>query len=143
MDTGIYLPAVALVLLTAVVWIMLYLERIREIRDRRINPQSLATATAAGQVLQRVQASDNLKNLFEVPVLFYVLCAFLAVSGLVSPLFVTGAWLYVILRGVHSYIHLTYNRVMHRFAVYIASTLVLFFMWGLFAIELLRTLPAT
>lgn len=143
MNTGIYLPAVALVLLTAVVWVRLYIDRIGEIRERRIDPQSLATATDAGRILRQVQASDNLKNLFEVPVLFYVLCALLAVSGLASPLFVAGAWLYVILRGMHSYIHLTCNRVLHRFAVYIASTLVLFIMWGLFAIELLRTSSAT
>lgn len=143
MNTGIYLPAVALVLLTAIVWFRLYLERVGEIRERRIDPQSLATAAGAGQVLKRVQASDNLKNLFEIPVLFYVLCFLLAESGMASSLFTAGAWLYVILRGIHSYIHLTYNRVMHRFTVYFASTLLLFLMWGVFAFELLRASPAS
>jgi hypothetical protein len=30
---------------------------------------------------------------------------------------VGGAWIYVVLRGIHSLIHATYNRVLHRFAV--------------------------
>src|SRR5687767_3626006 len=77
MQTALILPAIALVLLTAIVWVRLYVERIREPRQRRIDPQSLATLALAAQTLQRVQASDNFKNLFEVPVLFYALCAVL------------------------------------------------------------------
>jgi hypothetical protein len=39
------------------------------------------------------------------------------------------AWLYVALRLVHSIIHCTYNRVKHRFVVYLASMIVLFAIW--------------
>ena len=138
MQTGILLPAVALVLLTAIVWVRLYVERLREISQRRIDPQSLATSAAAGQALQRVQASDNFRNLFEVPVLFYALCALLAATEQgSSAFFVVGAWLYVALRYVHSLIHLTYNRVTHRFMVYASSTVVLFILWGAFAVRVL------
>jgi len=135
MQTAIILPAVALVALTALVWVRLYVERIRELRQRRIDPQSLATSAMAAQALQRVQASDNFRNLFEVPVLFYALCAVLASAEQVSSLFVIGAWLYVALRYVHSFIHLTYNRVMHRFAVYVLSTVVLFILWAALGIQ--------
>lgn len=139
MQAGILLPAIALVLLTAIVWVRLYVERLREIRQRRVNPQSLATSAAAGQTLRRVQASDNFRNLFEVPVLFYALCAVLAPTEYgYSAFFVVGAWLYVALRYVHSFIHLTYNRVTHRFMVYALSTLVLFILWGAFAVRVLR-----
>jgi hypothetical protein len=48
-----------------------------------------------------------------------------------------GAWLYVALRYVHSFIHLTYNRVIHRFAVYVLSTVILFMLWGVFAVQVL------
>ena len=137
MNKAIILPAIALVLLTAVVWVRLYVERIRELRQRHIDPQSLATSAFAGQTLQRVQASDNFKNLFEVPVLFYALCAVLASTQDVSPFFVIGAWLYVALRYIHSFIHLTYNRVTHRFAVYVLSTVILFVLWGVLAVQVL------
>jgi hypothetical protein len=140
MPTAIVLPVIALVVLTAIVWVRLYVERIRELRQRRIDPQALATSALAGQTLQRVQASDNLKNLFEVPVLFYALCAVLAMAQQVSPFFVMGAWLYVALRYIHSFIHLTYNRVTHRFAVYVLSTVILFVLWGVLGVQVVREL---
>ena len=136
MQTSIILPAIALVLLTAIVWVRLYVDRIRELQQKRIDPQALATSLAAG-TLQRVQAADNFKNLFEVPVLFYALCAVLASAQNVADFFIVGAWLYVALRYVHSFIHLTYNRVMHRFVVYVLSTLVLFVLWAVLAVQLL------
>jgi len=39
------------------------------------------------------------------------------------------AWGFVILRVVHSAIHCSYNRVMHRFFAYLISCLFLMFMW--------------
>ena len=96
-NSAIVLPAIALVLLTAVVWVRLYVDRIRELRQRRIDPQALATSASSGQTMQRVQASDNFKNLFEVPVLFYALCAVLVSTQQVSAFFVIGAWVYVAL----------------------------------------------
>jgi hypothetical protein len=42
----------------------------------------------------------------------------------------------VVLRGVHSAIHATYNRVMDRFKAYLAGMLCLALMWILFAIQL-------
>ena len=137
MNTSIILPVIALVLLTAVVWVRLYVERIRELKQRRIDPQSLATSASAGQTMQRVQASDNFRNLFEVPVLFYALCAVLASAQHVSSFFVIGAWVYVALRCIHSFIHLTYNRVIHRFAVYVLSTAILFMLWGVLGVQVL------
>jgi len=137
MQTAIILPVIALVLLTAIVWVRLYVERIRELRQRRIDPQSLATSASAAQMLQRVQASDNFKNLFEVTVLFYVLCVVLTLAQYVSPFFVIRSWLYVALRYIHSFIHLTYNRVTHRFAVYALSTVILFMLWGVLGVQVL------
>jgi hypothetical protein len=68
-----------------------------------------------------------------VPVLFYALCAVLPLAQYVSPFFVMGAWLYVALRYIHSFIHLTYNRVAHRFAVYALSTVILWVLWEYWA----------
>jgi hypothetical protein len=136
--TDILYPAAALVALTGVVWVRLYIDRIGEMKERRIDPQSLATAAAAAQTLRQVQASDNLRNLFEMPVLFYVLCALIAAKGMSSPILVLGAWGYVGLRCIHSFIHITYNRVMHRFVVYAASTVLLFTLWGVFLVRHLQ-----
>ena len=135
--SSIFLPCVALVALTAIVWVRLYVERIGEMRSRRIKPQSISTSGESSQALQHVKASDNFSNLFEVPVLFYVLRISLAVTQTVTPWFVYGAWAFVALRAVHSFINITYNLVMHRFYAYAASTILLFIMWGGFGVRLL------
>jgi hypothetical protein len=137
-QASIFWPMCAQALLTAIVWAWMYVDRIGEMRSRHIAPQALPTAREAATILERTAAADNFRNLFELPVLFYALCVALAITGLVTPVQLTFAWLYVGLRATHSIIHITYNRVSHRFTVHLASTLCLFFMWGVFAIDLAR-----
>jgi hypothetical protein len=134
----IWLPCTAMVLVTALVWIKLYVDRIGEMRRRRIDPQALATVRAAAGQLENTQAADNFRNLFEVPVLFYVLCIAIVITGGSTAGFVTAAWAYAGLRALHSLIHVTYNRVMHRFLVYVSSTVLLFGMWIAFAMGILQ-----
>jgi hypothetical protein len=136
-DHAILLPAVAMVLLTFVVWLRMYTERMNEIRGRRIHPQKLANSRQAGELLQNTQAADHFKNLFEMPVLFYALCGFLAVTHQATLLLLACAWGYVFLRSLHAYIHLTSNKVIRRFQAYTASTIVLAVMWGVFAVRLI------
>src|SRR5687768_2124337 len=52
-------------------------------------------------------ASRHLQNLFEVPPLFYAGVLFLYVTQNVGPVTVGLAWLYVALRFVHSFVHLS------------------------------------
>lgn len=132
----IWLPCAAMVGVTALVWVKLYADRLGEMRKRGIAPQAVATTREAAGQLQRTQAAENFRNLFEVPVLFYLLCVALAVSGATTPGFVKAAWAYVGLRALHSLIHVTYNRVVHRFLAYVASTLLLFGMWVAFVAAL-------
>ena len=134
----IWLPCTAMVLVTALVWVKLYADRLGEMRSKHIDPQSLATVRAAAGRLENTQAADNFRNLFEVPVLFYVLCVALAVTGGSTPGFVAAAWAFAGLRASHSLIHVTYNRVLHRFLVYVASTVLLFGMWLAFLARLVQ-----
>ena len=87
--------------------------------------------------LQNVAAADNFRNLFEAPVMFYALCGFLAITQLTTLLLLACAWGYVALRIAHSYVHLTSNQVIRRFQLFLASSLVLYVMWALFAVRLL------
>lgn len=136
MRFAIFWPLIAQVALTAAIWVRLYLVRVGEMRARRIGPQALATARAAAGLLENVTAADNFRNLFEVPVLFFAICGALAIADAVTPLQLALAWAFVALRALHSLIHVTYNRVMHRFWVYVLSTACVFAMWAAFAIRL-------
>ncbi|HKE42995.1 MAG TPA: MAPEG family protein [Steroidobacteraceae bacterium] len=131
-------PALAMVGLTFVVWCYMYFKRLRFIRVHSIDPQSVATRALGAKSLAEVAApSDNLMNLFEMPVLFYFLIALLMLTNQASEGFVTAAWVYVALRVVHSFIHCTYNRVLQRFLVYAASSLLLWGMWAAFVLKVL------
>jgi hypothetical protein len=134
---AILLPPTALVLLTGLVFVQLYRVRIAEMRARRIHPQKLATAKQVHETMQNVAASDHFRNLFEVPVLFYALCGFLAITQLTNLLLLACAWGYVALRAAHTYVHLTSNTVLRRFQLFFASTVVLYVMWAIFAFRLL------
>jgi hypothetical protein len=137
-DYAILLPPTALAFLTGYVSIRLARDRLRELRERRIHPQKvMTTAKQAAETLQNVQSADHFRNLFEVPVLFYVLCGYLALTQLTSAVLLACAWGFVILRAIHTYIHLTHNTVVRRFQVFVASTMVLYAMWAIFAVKLL------
>ncbi len=132
----IMFPCAILALLTLVVALVMYSRRIAEMRARRIAPQSIALSRDALAKFEDTRAADNFRNLFELPVLFYALCLALIATGMVSAWYVAGAWAFVALRVMHSAIHVTYNRVMHRFYVFTAGMLVLYTMWIAFTIQL-------
>lgn len=135
MQKDILLPCIALVGMTAIIWIIAVYVRIAEMRLHKLPSQSLATTRDITKLLKNSHASDNFSNLFELPVLFYILCIALVVTHADSTAYVTTAWIFVILRIAHSLIQVTYNLVTHRFASWLISTLCLFGMWGKFAAE--------
>ena len=130
MNLNIIQPIVLLMLHTIAVWAYMYILRIHYIVATRIPAQNLITPEQAANLLpERINLpSYNLKNLFEVPVIFYVLCISLALLQLTDVLFVNLAWTYVALRVIHSLIHCTVNHVASRFVVYVLSSLVLWIM---------------
>lgn len=137
MNDSIFAPILLLVGLTFAVLVLMYIRRIGEIFEKRVHLQSLADSNVANNRLTRVSAADNFRNLFEVPVLFYVICLILYATSNVSQSQLTLAWVYVVLRVLHSVVHVTYNKVLHRWLLYIASTACLFLMWLIFAIAYL------
>jgi hypothetical protein len=131
-------PVAGMLMLVCIVTVLMLRERIAEMKDRRIHPQKVASSSQMSIVLHNTRAADNYKNLFEMPVLFYVLCLALFATQMVSPLFVTSAWVYVLLRCVHSFIHMGYNKVMHRFTVFAISVALLAAMWLIFVVQLVQ-----
>jgi hypothetical protein len=134
--TALVAAALAMVLLTFVVGGRLLFVRVSEMRAKRLHPQAVATSIQMAARVENVQPADNFRNLFETPVLFYALVAVALATAHVPPWLVAGAWVYVALRIVHSFIHCTYNKVMHRFAAFIASFAVVVACWLAFFLSL-------
>lgn len=127
MNHSILEPALAMVVLTFVVWVVMYVLRLGYISTKKLDVQLLSSPEKMSAALpERVNnAANNLKNLFEVPVLFYVVCFYIAVAGISSEILVTLAWTYVSLRALHSLVHCSVNIVKLRFTFYFVSCVVL------------------
>jgi hypothetical protein len=129
-STSIFLPFFGVMLLTLAVWIYMYARRTRYLVSEKIDLRKVDTPDKAAAVIPHEVslASHNLKNLFELPVLFYAVCLYLFVTDSVDRLFLLAAWWFFTFRIVHSVIHCSYNRVEHRFAAYMLSAIALWVM---------------
>ncbi|MEN1939480.1 MAPEG family protein [Luteimonas sp. MJ246] len=122
-------PAVVLVALTFVVAVVMYRRRVSVMKRERVHPQSVALSAQIAQRLTDTRASDNYRNLFELPVLFYFAVAVAMAARVQDPWVLGLAWAFVGLRIVHSVIQCGSNKVMHRFQVFIAGFFVLALLW--------------
>lgn len=133
-DLSLLWPAAALVALTAVVWFVMYVRRIGYMRRAKISPERLASRAQVVTLMAPVQApANNFNNLLELPVLFYLLTIVATLTERTGAGMTSAAWAFVLLRAVHSFIHCSYNRVMHRFVAYSAGAMVLWGMWAAWA----------
>ena len=85
-------PVISLMLLTMCVWLYMYYLRISYTLKNNINAQRLASPEECTAVLPDFinQPSNNLKNLFEAPVIFYVICLLVIITNQVDIVFVYG-----------------------------------------------------
>jgi hypothetical protein len=135
--TAILQPVFALAMLTGLVLLIIPLARIRAVQQGQIGLGDFKLGESA-KVPERVSLPNrNYMNLLELPVLFYVVCLLVYVTGSTTAAMVQVAWVYVALRGVHSAIHLTYNHVFHRFMAFALSNVVLVVLWVLAAARVL------
>ncbi|MCB1672929.1 MAG: MAPEG family protein [Gammaproteobacteria bacterium] len=127
--TSIFLPVSALVILTFVVLLLIPYKRIMASLDKKVTADDFAYGESKRVPGDVSLPNRNMMNLLEMPVLFYLLCLILFITGNVTPFFVNLAWVYFALRLAHSIVHLTYNKVLHRLACFGTSNLVLLVMW--------------
>ncbi len=83
--------------------------------------------------------SRHIVNLFEAPLLFYVLVITAFVTGQTGGIIVGLAWAYFGIRLIHSYVHLTSNVVLVRFRLFAFSMLVLMILWGILLTGIMRS----
>jgi len=124
------IPLLVQVALTFVVMIIMYRKRVTEMKTKRIHPQRTKTRSRTlGVLTDSETAANNYSNLFESPVLFYTAILLTLILMVQDTILVVLAWTYVGSRLIHSFIHISYNLVMHRFTVFLFSSFVLFAIW--------------
>ncbi len=127
--TSIFMPVSALVILTFLVLLLIPYKRIMASLNNKVTAADFAYGESKRVPGDVSLPNRNMMNLLEIPVLFYVLCVILFITGNVTPFFVNLAWLYFALRLAHSVVHLSYNNVLHRLACFGSSNIVLLVMW--------------
>jgi hypothetical protein len=128
-QSAIFAPFLTVMFLTLVVWFYMYARRIPFLQKSRVDLNSL-TAAELARISPRAVSnpSDNLKNLFELPTLFYAVVLYLFVVNKVDNAYLIAAWVFAIFRVLHSAVHCTVNIVLIRFWLYCISALALWFM---------------
>lgn len=123
-------PVAVMMILTMIIWFYMYVVRNYYVIKQKINPQKISSPERLNTILPEHvnQPSNNLKNLFELPVVFYVLCVVIHVLGITDFWFIGLAWGFVFLRVLHSVVHCTFNHVVTRFFLYFISGL---FLWAM------------
>ena len=73
--------------------------------------------------------SNAFHNQLEMPIFFYAIVLATLLIKAVDASMVLLAWGYVVLRGLQALIHVTYNKVMHRFLAFALSNIILIGLW--------------
>ncbi len=127
-QTAIFGPFFATIFLTLVVWVYMYVRRIAFIQSRTFTKEEMVPHRFAELSPPAVNnPSDNLKNLFEIPVIFYALTIYLYVGRHVDSTYLIAAWVFVVFRILHSAVHCTFNLIILRFYLYLVATLAVWF----------------
>src|SRR5262245_30385670 len=123
---GLVLPVLALIAWTFVMWLWMYATRIPAMRAAKID-LDVASRTGAKLALppEVTRVADNYNHLHEQPTLFYALALAAQIAGGADSINITLAWIYVLIRIVHSLVHATKNVIIVRFFVFNIGTIVL------------------
>jgi len=133
---SVLLPLFVQVALTFVLGFWLAAQRSSAIRRGEIKPGDIALRQPNWPE-QMLQMGNAYLNQFEAPVLFYVLTILAIVTRQADLLFVVLAWVFVLTRLAHAYVHVTDNHLGRRGALFGIGAAVLAVMWLIFALRVL------
>jgi hypothetical protein len=135
-QTAILYPVFVQVALTFVLQGWMRRERIGAIRRGELKYKDISLRQQNWPP-RAMQISNAFHHQLELPVLFYAVVAFLMITSQVDILFVALAWLFVMARLYHAFIHTTSNKQPHRFLAFAAGSIVLAVMWVAFALRII------
>jgi len=132
----IFLPFLAMGFVTFIVLSLIPQRRFQAVFQKLITPDDFALGESPAVPGHVSLPNRNYMNLLEAPTLFYAVCLALFVTGTVDGVTLALAWTYVAGRTLHSLVHVTYNKVLHRLILFALSNFVLMALWVVFAIHI-------
>ena len=137
-NAAILFPVVALAWWTIAIFLLVLYRRLNPSLNKGAKLSGYSAGEPGNLPAYVSLPNRNIANLFEMPGLYYLACMVLYVTGSVNGLVVGLAWAYAGTRILHSLVHVTYNNVIHRSAVFGVSAVVLVILMG----EMTRALLA-
>ena len=118
-------PVLALIAWTLFILVWMYALRLPAMRKARMK---LDPNAPRGEQMSQLPPhvrwkSDNYSHLLEQPTLFYALALSLALLGVQTQTSLTLAWVYVIVRIVHSLVQVLINKIELRFVLFVLSNI--------------------
>mgnify|MGYP001444762858 CR=1 FL=1 len=137
---AILLPLFVQVVLAFVLYCWMAYYRVTLIRSGQVHPRDIALREPnwPPHVLKVANAAHNQ---LETPILFYVLTILAIVTQKADLAFVVLAWIFVLVRIAHAYVHVTSNRVSVRGPVFGLGLMILMVMWLIFIVRILYVAP--
>ena len=135
-STVLFWPAFVQVLLTIVVMVTMGRARAASMKARKQALDDIAMNRPADWDEAATTASNNFKNQFELPVLFFAGIAFALALKITDPALVACAWVFVLARLVQTAIHLGPNKVGPRALAYFAGAVALLAFWIVMAVRI-------
>ena len=132
----IYYPLFTMVLLTLLVALRLLYFNTRAVLSGEVHIKHFKLFDD-GIPPKLKTVAQHYKNMFELPVLFYLLCILLIITGSAAPLDIQLAWGFVIFRILHSLIRIPNTNVNPRFGFFIGSYTMLVGGWINFSLKYL------
>jgi hypothetical protein len=133
-------PLFVLVLMTFVLGFLLAGLRAPALTRGEIRPEQVSLREPNWPA-RALQVGYSFQNQFEVPMLFYVLTILAIITRHADVLFVIMAWIFVLSRLAHAYVHCTSNNLRARGGFFGAGAVVLALMWLIFIVRILLGLP--
>ena len=120
--------------------LMLWMGRLRmaALRSGRVKQEDIALRQPNWPA-RATQVANCFHNQLELPFLFYALVAFILVTSTTSLIFVILAWVFVVSRIVHAWIHTGHNEVFQRGTALGVGFVALAAMWIIFAVRVLSS----
>jgi len=135
---AVLLPLFVEVILTFVLWGWMAALRTRDLGAGGVQPASIALREP-NWPKQTTQVANSFANQFELPVLFYVLTILAYVTHKAGVVFVVLAWLFVIFRLLHAYVHTSSNVLRLRGSLYGIAAFALILNWVIYIVAMLTS----
>ena len=128
-QTDLIYPMFVMFVLTYGVLVRMFLARKKSILAGETAMSYYKTYNQGAEAPEAAQAARHYINLFEAPVLFYVVCILGMILPVQTIIFTILAWIFVAVRIAHAVIHMGKNKIGLRMKAFGTGILVLAFMW--------------